>query len=107
MLSRNCVDWSGAWLVSAGGGQSGSPPTSSGMTATFSVPEYAVSLPASIAVCEPPSMYQMPTSPVPGIACAVPLKASQRLYISLFQSPCEMTLDKMCLRQGRSPAVTP
>ena len=107
MVSSACVYWSGAALVSAGAGASGSPPTKSGTTATFSVPEYAAFFSVSIAVCEPPSMYQMPTPATPGIDCAVPSKASQRLYMSLFQSPCERTFDPMCLRQGRSAAVKP
>ena len=77
------------------------------MTATVSVPVYASLLASSIAVCEPPSMYQMPTPPAVGIACAVPLKASQRLYMSLFQSPCERIFEPMCLRHGRSEAVKP
>ena len=104
MVSSTCVYWSGAALVSGGEDASGSPPTKSGTTATFSVPEYAACFSVSIAVCEPPSMYQMLTPPAPGIGCAVPSKASQRLYMSLFQSPCERTFEPMCLRQGaRTP----
>src|SRR5690348_5339461 len=38
IASSTCVPWSGAELVSAGGGESGSPPAQSGSVATFSEP---------------------------------------------------------------------
>ena len=49
----------------------------------------------------PSSRYQIGT-PLPGSGWPVPENASQRLYISLFQSPSAITFEPMCCAHGRS-----
>ena len=58
-------------------------------------------------VWNPNSVYQSDTPPLPGSGWPVPLNASHRLYISLFQSPSAITFEPMCLRHGRSDPLVP